>query len=201
MLKADAQQQVAFDLDFRFHDGIYLTFGDFRNNNPVPITHIISHHDIRLPDYMESVTGENIIRYYDNLGTERSVGSHEIWGYAFNGKAFIGYGDGYFRMPMMGTITHFTAAVTTYRMMSDPMMMHPGMMPYREVPVQELRQFVLDMRSGKVLPYAEENVMSLMYTEPDLVREFSALRKKQRQQQLMLFIRRFNERHPLHFPE
>ncbi len=103
---------------------------------------------------------------------------------------------------MMGTITHFTATVTTYRMMSDPMMMHPGMMmPYREVPVQELRQFVLDMRSGKILPHTDDNVMALMASAPDLVHEFSKLRKKQRQQQLMLFIRRFNERYPLYFRE
>lgn len=192
---------VEFDPDFRFHDGIYLDFQDFKANNPIPITHIISAHDIRLPDFMELVTDEDVVTYFDMLGEQRSAATKDIWGYAHNGKAFISYGDGFFRMPMMGTITHFTAAVTTYRMMSDPMMMNPGMMPYREVPVQELRQFVLDMRSGKVLPFSEDNVLTLMNSEPELVDAFLAQRKKQRQQSLMLYIRRYNERYRLYFPE
>lgn len=197
----NAQQMVEYDLDFSFDDGIYLDFQDFKANNPIPITHLISGHDIRLPDYMEQVTDEEIIAYFDQLGEKRSVASNKIWGYTFNGKPFIGYGDGFFRMPMLGTITHFTAAVTTYRMMSDPMMMSPGMMPYREVPVQELRQFILDMRCGKVLPYTEENVLMLMSNATDLVNDFEKLKKKQRQQQLYLLIRRYNERHPIYFPE
>lgn len=195
------QQMVEFDLDFRFDDGIYLGFQDFRNNNPIPITHIISNHDIRLPDYMEQVTDADFITYFDPHGEQRSVATNDVWGYAFNGKAFIQYGDGFFRMPMMGTITHFTAAVTTYRMMSDPMMMNPGMMPYREVPVQELRQFVLDMRSGVVVTYTEDNVLKMMGSEPDLIDAFLAQRKKQRQQSLMLYIRKHNDRYPLYFPE
>jgi len=192
---------VEFDLDFRFDDGVYLGFQDFKANNPVPITHVISKHDIRLPDYMEQVTAEEVITYFDPHGEQRSVATKDIWGYAFNGKGFIQYGDGFFRMPMMGTITHFTAAVTTYRMMSDPMMMSPGMIPYREVPVQELRQFILDMRSGAVVPYTEDNVLKMMGSEPDLVDAYLALRKKQRQQSLMLYIRKYNDRYPLYFPE
>lgn len=193
---------VQYDLDFMFGDGIYLGFEDFRNNRPIPVTHIISQHDIRLPDYMELVTSEESVRYFDRFGEERTVATEDLWGYAFNGKAMIMHGDGFFRMPLLGTITHFTALVTTYRMMSDPMMMHPGaMMPYREVPVQELRQFLLDMRTGRVLQYSEENALQLMSTDPDLVEEFSNLRKKQRQQSLILFIRKYNDRYPLYFPE
>jgi hypothetical protein len=196
-----AQEMVEYTLDFSFEDGIYLDFMAFKSNDPIPITHVISDKDIRSPNYMEQVTDEEYIRYFDGFGEQRTVATDKIWGYAFNGKAFIGYGDGFFRMPMLGTITHFTAAVTTYRMMSDPMMMSPGMMPYREVPVQELRQFILDMRTGKVLPYSEEHVLSLMTDADELVRDFEKLKRKQRQQQLILLIRRYNERFPLFFPE
>lgn len=196
-----AQEMVEYTLDFDFEDGIYLGFEDFKANNPVPITHIISKHDIRLPDFMEQVTAETVITYFDPLGEQRSVATADIWGYSHNGKAFIRYGDGFFRIPIIGSICHFTAAVTTYRMMSDPMMMGPGMMPYREVPVQELRQFIMDMRTGKVLAYTEEHVLSLMASDPELVERFNALKKKERQQQLLLFLRRYNDRYPLYFPE
>jgi hypothetical protein len=200
---AMGQVMVEYDIDFRFRDGIFLSFDDFKFNNPVPITHIISNHDIRLPDYMELVTDEPSIRFFDNLGEERTVSSDRIWGYAHNGKAFIGHGDGFFRMPLMGTITHFTAIITTYRMMSDPMMMtHPGMMmPYHEVPVQEMRQFLLDMRSGKVFPYSVEVAIDLMASDPELSDELRKMNKRKRQQNVMMSIRRFNERYPLYFPE
>ncbi len=196
------QQMVEYSLDFQFEDGVYLGFQDFKANNPVPITHIISSHDIRLPNYMELVTDDDVITYFDGIGEQRSVATSDVWGYAHNGKAFIQHGDGFFRIPILGTIAHFTAAVTTYRMMSDPMMMAgPGMMPYSEVPVQELRQFLLDMRTGKIMAYTEENALSLISTDAELVEQFGALKKKQRQQQLLMFIRRFNDRKPLYFPE
>jgi len=196
-----AQHMVAYDLDFSFKDGIYLSFGDFKANNPVPVTHIISKHDIRLPDYMEQVMEADMVRYYDNFGEERTLKTSALWGYSFGGKAFIQHGDGFFRMPIFGAITHFTAAVTVYRTVSDPMMMNPGMMPYREVPVQELRQFILDMRTGQVLAYTIENTLSLMPADRDLVDDFLKLKKKQQQEGLLLLIRKFNDRYPLYFPE
>lgn len=196
-----AQQMVAYDLDFKFNDGIFLSFGDFKANNPIPVTHIISTHDIRLPDYMELVTEAAVVRYFDNFGEERSVKTSTLWGYSFGGKAFIQHGDGFFRMPIFGAITHFTAAVTVYRTVSDPMMMNPGMMPYREVPVQELRQFILDMRSGQVSPYTIDNTLALMPADRDLVDDFLKLKKKQQQEGLLLLIRKFNHRYPLYFIE
>jgi hypothetical protein len=59
----------------------------------------------------------------------------------------------------------------------------------------------LDVRNGKVLAYTEENALSLISTDAELVEQFGALKKKQSQQQLLLFIRRFNDRNPLYFPE
>jgi hypothetical protein len=196
-----AQQMVPYDLDFNFNDGIYLSFADFKTNNPIPVTYIISEHDIRLPDYMELVTEAEMVRYYNDLGEERSVKTSALWGYSFGGKAFIRHGDGFFRMPIFGAIAHFTAVVTVYQTVSDPMMMNPGMMPYREVPVQELRQFILDMRSGQVSPYTIDNTLALMPADRDLVDEFLKLKKKQQQEGLLLLIRKFNDRYPVYFPE
>lgn len=196
-----AQQMVAYDLDFRFNDGLYLSFIDFKNNDPIPVTHIISDFDIRLPSYMEDVTYGEVIRYYDRLGEERTVATEKVWGYAFGGKSFIQHGDGFFRMPVLGTITLFTAVVTTYQMVSDPMMMNPGMMPYREVPVQEMKQFLLDMRSGQVVGYTIENTLNLMAGDADLTDEFLKLKRRKQQEGLLILIRKYNDRYPLYFPE
>ena len=55
-----AQQRIAYSTELVFKEGIYLTFQDFKNNNPVPITYIISDLDIRSEDYIDEFAG-NII--------------------------------------------------------------------------------------------------------------------------------------------
>ena len=196
-----AQNMVAYNLDFSFNDGVYLSFSDFKSNNPIPVTHIISNNDIRLPDYMELVLEPETLRYYDNLGEERIVKTTSLWGYSFGGKAFIQYGDGLFRMPIFGAITLFSAAVTNYRVMNDPTMMNPGMMPYQTMPVQELKQFLLNMQTGKVSPYTIENTLEMMISAPDLVAEFTQLKRKKQEEGLLLLIRKYNDRFPVYFPE
>jgi hypothetical protein len=196
-----AQNMVPYDIDFSFNDGIYLSFSDFKSNNPIPVTYLISNHDIRLPDYMELVLEPEQIRYYDNLGEERMVKTSSLWGYSFAGKAFIQYGDGFFRMPIFGAVTLFSAAVTTYRVVNDPTMMNPGMMPYQTMPVQELKQFLLNMQTGKVSPYTIENTLEMMISAPDLVAEFTQLKRKKQEEGLLLLIRKYNDRFPVYFPE
>ena len=64
----------------------------------------------------------------------------------------------------------------------------------------DLKQYLFDFETGEVLEYDIESVEILLMKDPELADEFSALRSRKKKQMKFVFIRRFNERHPLYFP-
>ena len=64
-----------------------------------------------------------------------------------------------------------------------------------------MRQFLLDFNTGKVLEYDTKNVTMLLMIDPELHDEFARLRSKKQQQLRFMYIRKFNERHPLYIPK
>ncbi|MFT4982318.1 MAG: hypothetical protein ACI9UR_002189 [Bacteroidia bacterium] len=74
------QDRVVYNEDFQFENGIYLTFQDFKNNNPIRPEYILSDLDIRNPNYLDRIVENDTITYYDNLYEERSVLADEVWG-------------------------------------------------------------------------------------------------------------------------
>lgn len=132
-----AQQKLQYDEEFKFKDGIYLSFLDFKNNNPVPITHILSELDIRAKDYLEQVLYSDTLLYYDNLLEERSVDVRQVWGFCASGKVHIGFNTvernprwddrHWFPLITIGEYSYFTAYMLVTRFIPASPTMMPGM--------------------------------------------------------------------------
>ena len=140
-----------------------------------------------------------------------------LWGYCKNGILYINVGGSFNRITIIGSICHFVANVTSYNRSNyspyySPYGYYPygyGYSPYGSYPygynspgykTTELRQFVLDFNTGKVMEYEPKNVAMLLMTDPELHDEFSGLRSKKQQQLKFMYIRKYNEKHPLYIP-
>ena len=64
----------------------------------------------------------------------------------------------------------------------------------------EMRQFIIDFETGKILEYTVESVEVLIMKDTELYDEFMSLRKKKKKQLKFLYIRKYNERNPLYLP-
>jgi hypothetical protein len=64
-----------------------------------------------------------------------------------------------------------------------------------------MKQYLLDFKTGNILDYSEESVELLLMADPVLHDEFASLSKKKQKQLKFLYIRKFNEKNPLYFPE
>lgn len=216
-------QQVEYSSEFVFKEGIYLSFEDFKNNNPVPITYIISDYDIRASDYIDQVLLPDSIRYYDRLLEERSVAVHDIWGYCQRNRIFIAFGAeqsydnpdffDFYPLISIGAVSYFCATEAYYRNVSAGPQMGMG---YRDpmfndqMTVTETGQvqLLLDFRTGRVLlanrgelsSVPPELVSELIEADSALTIEFDRLSGRDQKQKGMFFIRRFNERNPIYFP-
>ncbi|MGB0368103.1 MAG: hypothetical protein ACPGD8_01785 [Flavobacteriales bacterium] len=222
------QQKVEYTSDFLFEDGVYLTFQDFKNNNPVPITHILSELDIRNQNYLELVLDADSVTYFDNLLEERTISILRIWGFSKGGKPYIGYNTvsgsvtwenrAWFPLLSVGAYSYFTAVTIVSRFIEPS----PGaMMPSRgtalndgamyrnqggyydeTVPVQMLLDFsngeLVQLAAGDLNAVSPKTILEAIKSDSELHKEYELKTRKDQKRLSMFYIRLFNERNPIY---
>jgi hypothetical protein len=209
----DTLQMIKYTPVFKFKEGVYISFDQVRQNNPIPKSRIITPVAYDDPDFFERILKEKRIQLFDNLGTRQEIQIKNVWGFSRNGVLYINLNEGYFRITIIGTICHFVASLNSYNndrynpyygygypYYSAPYY-SPYSSPYSASNSVEMKQYLLDFKTGNVLAYDEESVELLLMADPELHDEFAALNKKKRKQLKFLYIRKFNEKNPLYFPE
>lgn len=196
---------VKYTPEFMFKDGIYLGFQQVRNNSPIPISRIVSESDHSDPDFYTKILEEKKVVFFDDFGVQQSVAVDKIWGFSRNGIVYIRIGDNYSRITVIGSICHFVANITSYNSRYyDPYSYNPYYNRYSAAPTTttttEMRQFLLDFETGKILDYDVQGVEVLLMKDPELYDEFEALGNKKKKQMKFLYIRKFNEKNPLFIP-
>lgn len=197
--------------DFEFNDGIYANFGMVVANDPVSPARIVSDVDMYERDFYDKITAQKEIVIYDDNGVKKVMKTKNIWGYGRNGVLYINIGSAFHRISFVGSISHFVASVTTYSSNYYDPYYNPYYnnsyyynrysQPQSNYTNTELRQYLLDFETGEVLEYDIESVEVLLMKDPELADEFQALRNRKKKQMKFVFIRRYNEKHPLYFPQ
>lgn len=209
----DSSGVIKYSPGFRFEEGLFLNFDQVKANRPIPKTGIITSIQYDDPDFYERVLQEKKIQVFDNLGNKEEIGIKNLWGFSRNGVLYINLNDGYYRITIIGNICHFVANQTTYNNSYNPYYGYgypyysypynpysPYYSPYSNTGNTEMRQYLLDFKTGNVLEYDVESVELLLMTDPELHDEFTSLSNKKQKQLKFLYIRKFNERNPLYFP-
>ena len=203
---------VAYSPDFEFRDGLFANFDRVKDNYPIPPARIVTDEDIFDRAFYDKITVLKEIVIYDENGVKKVLKTENIWGYSRNGILYINVGSAFHRISFMGSISHFVATVTTYNPNTyDPYYYNPYYsnsyyynrysQPQSNVGSTDLRQYLLDFETGDVMEYDTESVEVLLMKDPELADEFQALRSRQQKQMKFVYIRRFNEKHPLYFPD
>jgi len=201
---------VAYSPDFEFRDGLFANFDMVKENFPIPPARIVTDEDIFDRAFYDKITVLKEIVIYDENGVKKVLKTENIWGYSRNGILYINVGSDFHRISFMGSISHFVATVTTYNpntydpyynpYYSNSYYYNRYSMPQSNVGSTDLRQYLLDFETGDVMEYDTESVEVLLMKDPELADEYHSLRGRQQKQMKFVFIRRFNEKHPLYFP-
>ncbi|MBK9762164.1 MAG: hypothetical protein IPO87_02100 [Flavobacteriales bacterium] len=179
------------------HDGIYLRFSDFKYNTPsVPLEQLRDAQGLTVPDIRQA---RGKLQWQPDSGEQRTVDLQRIWGFCQNDVVYIAGGNGFFRIGLMGSISHMVVE-QTYRDW-NPYMSSYGQ-PYGSTTRTVLVQQLLDMETGNYLPFNASGMDQVLQHDPVLLEEFRALPKKgrNRDEALFRFMRLYNDRHPLFFP-
>ncbi len=203
----DSGNVIKYTPDFKFEEGIFMNFDQVKKNNPIPRSRIFTTIDYSSPYFYDKLLEAKKIYFYDQLGTKQELLTRNIWGYSKNGVLYINISGNYFRITIIGNICHFVATQTTYtNNYYDPYYSNMyRTYPYRYNPQTyqstEMRQYLLDFTTGKILDYDVQSLEVLLMRDPELYDEYMQLRKKKKKQLKFLFLRKFNERNPLYFPK
>jgi len=202
---------VKYSPDYEFTNGLFANFESVKENNPIPPARIVTDEDMLDRAFYEKITAQKEIVIYDDNGVKKVMNTNEIWGYSRNGILYINVGSAFHRISFMGSICHFVATVTTYNTnYYDPYYYNPYYSnsyyynrysrPQSNQGSTDLRQYLLDFETGDVMEYDTESVEVLLMKDPELADEYHALRNRKKKQMKFVFIRRYNEKHPLYFP-
>jgi DNA mismatch repair ATPase MutS len=64
----------------------------------------------------------------------------------------------------------------------------------------ELKQYLIDFESGKVLEFDIDNTELLIMKDNQLYEEYVKLSRKKKKDLMFLYVRKFNEKNPLYIP-
>ncbi|MFH1319573.1 MAG: hypothetical protein ABII90_02830 [Bacteroidota bacterium] len=189
------QPKVKYDKDFEFKEGIYLIYEQFKHNDPIPKSKIISKFDKNELGFLSKLLLLKKIEFIDSAGNKEAVLTSSIWGYSNNNIVYINIQGEFNRIPIIGNICHFTAVVTVYdNHYYDPYSFNQG--GYAS---NEFRQYILDVRTGNILDYTISDLESLLIRDQQLYDEFTALKKRKKKDSMFIYLRKYNEKHPAYF--
>jgi len=198
----DSALMVKYNLSYNFNDGIFLTFSDFRNNKALPFsqTNLPSPREI---DPEQALIEAGKIDYFDQFGNRKTISIENLWGYAYQDRIYIYYLGGFHIIPYIGSISHFIAQVIIQQNhMHDPFYApyyrYNGSSSYTST---ENIQLLLVLRDGKIYRFSHETVGELIKADSSLYQEFMDLRKRKKKKLMFYYIRQYNEKNPVYFPE
>jgi hypothetical protein len=187
---------IAYSRDYEFAEGIYLTVDQFKHNNPIHKSSIISSIPKGQLDFLKQVIESKNIVCKDSSGKELIIETFSIWGYCQNRSVYINFNKQFNKLDVIGTLCHFTALVATSVAFHDPMSFNSGV----NSTVDELKQYVFDTKNNKILDFNVKNMELLLKNDPDLYNKFMALKKREKPNSIFVFLRKYNEKFPFFLP-
>ncbi|MFH2094399.1 MAG: hypothetical protein ABIJ16_01770 [Bacteroidota bacterium] len=199
----DSAGMVLYTPEYKFKDGIYISYEQVKLNKPVEVSRLITDSDPESLEFFNDLIAGTTIKFYDDFGVIQSVNTKNIWGYSRNGTLFVNYNYSFNRIPVFGRICHFIADITvTYDRISDPYYYNnyysPMNMTYE---TKELRQYVLDFETGNIYNCDLTSVEPMLMSDNEIYNEFNQLKKRKKKKMLFFYIRMYNEKNPIYLPE
>ncbi len=169
-------------------------------NRPISKAKILTSIDFNDREFFKKVLEPGKIYFYDNMGIRQEVDNNKIWGYARNGVLYVQIQGNFNRITFVGSICHFVADITTYdsRYYNSPYGYYdpyyypygysnyynpynPYYYPYggrSDMSRTELKQYIIDFESGKILEFTIENTELLLMKDSALYDEYVQTFKK-----------------------
>ena len=201
---------VRYTPDYEFRDGIYLNPDMVRANSPIPPARIVSEKDVFNDQFYNELLKAEYIVVYNDRGVREYIRPGQLWGYAHRGELYIRIANSFQRLILEGKLSRFIASATTYEM-TEPYPLdssingyaYPYMHRWRPRytnPTRNRVVYLLDLETNTLNNYTPDDLEKIFIRDPELLLEYSSLKRSQRKKRQLEFVQRYNNRHPLYLP-
>lgn len=192
---------ILYTIDFKFNDGIFLNIEQVKENQAISFKNIISKDNYKSNQFLDHLLSENkFTLFYEGQKTE--IQTKNLWGFSRNGILYYQLNQKFHRITSIGSISFFVANIEVeHSRYDDPFSSRYSTMPTQSYKTTELHKFLFDINNGTLFAFSAQNVADLISSDFELHQEFTSLRKRKRNKMAFIYIRRFNEKHPLYFPK
>jgi hypothetical protein len=194
--KAQLSKNVPYSRDYEFKEGVYLSISQFKNNAPILKSDIESILPKDQIDFLTQVLEQKVVTYTDSAGQKQKNQPGTQWGYAQNRAIYINFNNEFNRMNVIGTLCLFSAMIVQSSIRNEPL----GDMYAIQPSFQELRQYVLDTQTNKILDFDAKSMELLLKNDAVLYEGFMKLKKRAKADSIFIYLRKYNENHPLYLP-
>ena len=197
-LNASAQSEgkVKYTSDFQFKDGIYLKFKDFKNNNPVTPSEIISTVSRDDPSFYRKLFNTRSFRIFNKEGKSISVFTEDVFGIAVDGEPFLMFGGRFRKIMVLGMLSYFAPGAGEPEIQPRFGDAEGGL----RQPGESFRQVIFHFETGEFNNLDEESVAHFISDAPKLYDEFTALKRKEQRKQMYSYIQKYNKANPIYIP-
>ena len=189
--QVDSSKLAKYSPSFKFKEGIYLNFEQVKSNSPLTKSKIVTNVDFNSLDFFELILKEKTISFFDNFGSKKSVKSDNIWGYCRQGILFVQWNNEINRIPIIGKICHFVSNETVYQEGGYSPSASYNYYDQMRMPVyqsKELRQYIIDFETGKIMEYDKESLKVILMRDPKLYEEFNELKRRKQRKMKYLYL-------------
>lgn len=189
---AQERKEVILGKNFKFADGIYLSFADFQNNQPALAWDTLRAELFVNPQTLNTKVQSISIKSGTTL---QPMDLEQIWGFSIGGIPYIrlpkGVASKDFRVfagiQLRGKICYYAYEEEVTRQIPmpvyNPLTRRPFYTSKVKRTIPELREWMLDFTSGKTLAFTVDNFKSWIEDDPGLLKtieEFDAKKAKDR---------------------
>jgi hypothetical protein len=186
------KDSIPYTKDYEFNEGIYGTIKDFKQNTPINKVAVVTTIPKNQLDFYKQLVESRVIAYKDTTGNEQQIESSTLWGYCQNRSIYINFNSAFQRLNVIGSLCHFTASVKSLTSYNDPTNYGMGNSH------TELRQYVLNTETNEIVDFTAQSMELILSKDKLLYDEFMKFKKKDKPKQIFVYLRKYNDRHPLY---
>jgi hypothetical protein len=169
---------IQFTDNYRFEEGVYLSFNEFKINKPSVKTF--------------KVKGNSIQLFNDSIKEYLPMNPDSVWAYSDSKNVYVSKEGQFWKIINLGKLCHFTAITLTKFQTVDTF----------GFPIERysrtINHYFFDIGLGEVVLLNEENLD--VYLKDNLVLNKKFKKKIKKEIGLIVALKSYNELNPIYFP-
>lgn len=185
---------VPYNPDFKFNEGVYLNFDEFKNNNPSITDYEIVVYGTFKEEGNSKYYFIKYISYTDGSGAEQQLDLKSFWGLCDKNGIFVLAYEVLHPLEKIGALITFNMNFKT-----------PGSFDAGYVgasgPTTVKNKIFIVFETGRGFQYSLKNFEVLISKDKELLSQFESIKGKRKKiKQMPDYVDKYNSRHPISFP-